>query len=250
MPFGLKGAPATFQRLMTKVLGPYLYDFVMVYLDNIIIFSQIMDEYLQYMRKVLEALRQAELKLKLEKCEFAKKQLKYLGFIVGEFGIKPDPKKVRAIVDQLAPTNQTQIRSFLGMIGFFRNYIQGFSTIAGPMTNLLAKEVPYIWGQEQQQAFQRLKQVISIVPVLVHTDFNRPFILYTDVSKEGLGAILAQEEQDKRIHPVTFISYKNNCHKRNYPITDLEGLAVFWAVKKLKRYLRGTHSQLLRIIQP
>jgi len=129
---------------MTKVLGPYLYDFVMVYLDNIIIFSQIMDEYLQYMRKVLEALRQAELKLKLEKCEFAKKQLKYLGFIIGEFGIKLDPEKVRAIVDQPSLTNQMQIRSFLRMIGFFRNHIQGFLTIAASMTNLLAKEVPYV----------------------------------------------------------------------------------------------------------
>src|SRR6266536_4113037 len=102
MPFGLKGALATFQRLMTKVLGPYLFDFVMVYLDDIIIFSQIMEEHLQHMRKVLEALRQAGLKMKLEKCEFAKKQLKYLGFIVGEFRIKSDPKKVRTIVDQSA----------------------------------------------------------------------------------------------------------------------------------------------------
>src|SRR6266545_1258226 len=192
------------------------------------------------MRKVLEALRQAGLKLKLEKCEFAKKQLKYLGFIVGEFGIKLDPEKVRVIVDQPALTNQTQIRSFLGMIRFFRNHIQGFSTIAAPMTNLLAKEVPYMWEQEQQQAFERLKQIISSVPVLVHPDFNRPFVLYTNASKEGLGAILAQKGQDKRIHPITFISYKNNCHKRNYPITNLEGLVVFWAVKKLKRYLRGT----------
>ena len=125
------------------------------------------------------------------------------------------------------------------MIGFFRNHIQGFLTIAAPMTNLLAKEVSYIWGQEQQQAFDRLKQIISTVPVLVHPDFNWPFILYTDTSKEGLEAILAQEGQDKRIHSVTFISYKNNCHEKNYPITDLKGLAIFWAVKKLKRYFRG-----------
>src|SRR6266498_2486780 len=124
------------------------------------------------MKKVLEALRQAGLKLKLEKCEFAKKQLKYLSFIVGEFGIKLNPEKVRVIVDQPAPTNQMQIRSFLGMIGFFRNHIQEFSTIVASMTNLLAKKVPYIWGQEQQRAFKRLKQVISIVPVLVHSDFN------------------------------------------------------------------------------
>ncbi len=103
-----------------------------------------MDEHFQHMRKVLEALRQAGLKLKLEKCEFAKKQLKYLGFIVGEFEIKLNPEKVRAIIDQLVLTNQTQIRSFLGMIGFFRNHIQEFSTIAAPMTNLLAKEVPYM----------------------------------------------------------------------------------------------------------
>ncbi len=132
--------------------------------------------------------------MKLEKCEFARKQLKYLGFIMREFGIKPDPEKVKAIVDQSALTNQTQIRSFLRMIRFFKNHIQEFSTIVAPMTNLLAKETPYVWGQEQQQAFERLKQVISTMPVLMHPDFNRPFILYTDASKEGLGTILAQKE--------------------------------------------------------
>src|SRR6266542_3594134 len=129
---------------MTKVLGPYLYEFVMVYLNDIIIFFQTMEEYLQHMRKVLEALRQVKLKLKLEKCKFAKKQLKYLSFIVGKFGIKPDPEKVRAIMDQPALSNQMQIRSFLRIIGFFRNHIQGFSIIAASMTSLLAKETPYI----------------------------------------------------------------------------------------------------------
>ncbi len=176
------------------------------------------------MRKVLKALKQVGLKLKLEKYEFVKKQLKYLGFIVEEFSIKPNPKKVRAIIDQLALTNQMQIRSFLKMIRFFRNHIQGFLSIAAPITNLLAKETLFVQKQEQQQAFKRLKQIISTVPVLAHPDFNRSFILYTDVSKKGLGVILAQEGQDKRIHPVTFISYKNNRHERNYPITDLEAL--------------------------
>jgi len=170
MPFGLKGASATFQRLMTKVLGPYLYDFVMVYLDDIIIFFQTIEEYFQHMRKVLEALRQTGLKLKMKKCEFAKKQLKYLGFIVREFGIKSNSKKVRDIVDQLAPTNQTQIRSFLGMIRFFRNHIQGFFTIVAPIISLLMKETPFIWGLEQQQAFERLKQIISTVLIQISTD--------------------------------------------------------------------------------
>src|SRR6266511_611198 len=131
---------------MTKVLGPYLYEFVIVYLDDIIIFSQTMDEHLQHMRKVLETLREAGFKLKLEKCEFAKKQLKYLGFIVGEFSIKLDTEKVKAIVDQPALTNQMQIRSFLEMIRFFRNHIQGFLTIATPITSLLAKKTPFVWG--------------------------------------------------------------------------------------------------------
>ncbi len=108
------------------------------------------------------------------------------------------------------------------------------------MTNLLAKKIPYIWGQEQQQAFEKLKQIISTMSVLAHSDFNRSFILYMDASKEGLGMILAQEGQDRRIHPVTFISYKNNCYERNYSIINLKGLAVFWAVKKLKRYFRET----------
>src|SRR6266542_3385541 len=140
MPFGLKGAPATFQCLMMKVLGPYIYEFIIVYLDDIIIFSQTMEEHLKHMRKVLEALRQVRLKFKIKKCEFAKKQLKYLDFIVEEFGIKPDPEKVRAIINQPVLTNQTQIRSFLEMIRFFRNHIKEFLTIASPIINLLVKE--------------------------------------------------------------------------------------------------------------
>ncbi len=141
-------------------------------------------------------------------------------------------------MDQLALTNQIQIRSFLEMIRFFKNYIQGFSTIITSITNLLTKKIHFVQKQEQQQAFERLKQIINMVLVLTHLDFNRPFILYMDVLKKSLEAILAQKEQDKRIHPVTFISYKNNRYEQNYLIMDLEGLAVFWAIKKLKKYLR------------
>ncbi len=129
---------------MTKVLRFYLFDFIMVYLDNIIIFSQIMNEHFNYMKKVLEALRNVRFKLKLEKYKFVKKQLKYLRFIIEEFSIKSDLDKVKDIVNQPASTNQIQIRFFLGIIGFFRNHIQGFLTIVISITNLLVKKVPFI----------------------------------------------------------------------------------------------------------
>src|SRR6266540_2277269 len=129
---------------MTKVLRFYLFDFIMVYLDNIIIFSQIMNEHFNYMKKVLEALRNVRFKLKLEKYKFVKKQLKYLRFIIEEFSIKSDLDKVKDIVNQPASTNQIQIRFFLGIIGFFRNHIQGFLTIVISITNLLVKKVSFI----------------------------------------------------------------------------------------------------------
>jgi hypothetical protein len=124
------------------------------------------------------------------------------------------------------------------MIGFFRNHIQGFSKVAQPITDLLQKNRPFKWDTAQENAFRKLKELITTAPILAHPDFDKPFILYTDASKEGVGAILAQEQDDGRIHPIQFVSHRNNKAERNYPITDLEGLAVIWAVKKLKRYLR------------
>src|SRR6266542_588775 len=125
------------------------------------------------------------------------------------------------------------------MIGFFRNLIEGYSLIMGLMTDLLKKDTPFIWGPEQQQAFDTIKKKLTTASVLAHPNFEKLFLLYTDVSKEGVGAILAQKQPDGRIHPVQFISHHNNKAERNYLIMDLEGLVVIWAVKKLKRYLQN-----------
>ena len=175
---------------------------------------------------VFQALREAGLKIKPEKCAFAKRELKYLGFRISQDGVSADPDKIKAITEQLLPTNQTGIRAFNGMVGFFRNLIEGYSLIMGPMTDLLKKDTPFIWGPEQQQAFDTIKERLTTASVLAHPNFERPFLLYTDASKEGVRAILAQKQPDGRIHPVQFVSHRNNKAERNYPITDLEGLAV------------------------
>ncbi len=239
IPFELKGTPATFQRLMQKVLGKYMWDFILIYLDDIIIYSKSLREHIDHIRLVFQALQEAELKIKMEKCAFAWKELKYLGFRIGQDGVAVDPDKIKAIEEQSPPTNQTGIRAFNGMVGFFRNLIEGYSLIMGPMTDLLKKDTPFIWRPEQQKAFDTIKEKLTTVPVLAHSNFEKPFLLYTDISKEGVGTILAQKQPNGRIYPVQFVSHRNNKAEQNYLIMDLEGLAVIWAVKKLKRYLRN-----------
>ncbi len=127
----------------------------------------------------------------MEKCAFAQKELKYLGFRIGQDGVAADPDKIKAIVEQQSLTNQTGIRAFNGMVGFFRNLIEGYSLTMDLMTDLLKKDTPFIWGLEQQQAFDTIKKKLTIAPVLTHPNFEKLFLLYTDVSKEGVGAILA-----------------------------------------------------------
>ena len=158
MPFGLCNAPATFQRLMDQVYKDIAWKFTVVYLDNTIIYSRTFDEHLEHLRQTFNCIRKAGLRLNIEKCNFCMRSLPFLGHIVTSIGIAPDPKKIEAVQEIQAPRNTTQLRSFLGLVGYYRQFIRNFSSIARPLNHLLHKDQPYKWNTDQQHAFERLKE--------------------------------------------------------------------------------------------
>ena len=237
MPFGLCNAPATFQRLMNKLLEG-MEEGVGVYMDDILVRAATWALHLMYLRQVFTRIREGNIRLNLAKCHFGHSQLPFLGFIVSHEGIKPDPTKVQAMTDFPAPRNISTLRSFLGTTGFYRSFIQDYSKKAAPLNQLLKKDQPYAWSKAQQDAFDTIKAHMTTAPILAYPDFNRRFSLYTDASKQGLGAILGQKDAEgKREHVVLYISRSLTVPESHYGSSELECLGVVWAVLKLQRYL-------------
>jgi hypothetical protein len=191
MPFGLCNAPVTFQRLMNEVLDEFLWKFVVVYLDDLNVYSKTFAQHLDHLQQVFERLRQVGLKLNPEKCYFIKQELSFLGYLISPRGIHTDPAKVEKVKDFPVPQNLTQLRGFLGLASYYRRFIKNFSKIANPLNKLLKKDVPFLWAKEQQLSFDFLKSCLIHAPILVYPDFEKTFILSTDASTFGLGAILA-----------------------------------------------------------
>ena len=179
MPFGLKNAPAPFVRLMDEVFHDYLDKFLIVYLDDLVVYSKNLDDHLHQLELIFIRLREHKLYAKLEKCNFMQKQIKFLGHLVLADGIRVHPEKVKSIVDWQTPTSVKDVRSFLGISGYYRNFIQNYSKVASPLTELLKDEQRFKWGEEQQSAFKFLKQLTS-APILVLPDMSLPFKVTTD----------------------------------------------------------------------
>ena len=230
MPFGLCNAPATFQRTMDYVLGDIKGKFVMVYLDDVIIYSKTFEDHMIHLKEVLKRIEDAQLRLKAEKCYFAASELQFLGHVVGKNGIEPDPEKVEKIVNYSSPTNLRDLRGALGLFSYYRRFIKNFSQIADPLYELLKKDVPYQWTERQQQAFDTLKERLSSAPIVRYQNMERPFLLYTDASGTGLGAVLSQQD-GKEEYVVTYASRTLSPAEKNYGITEKECLAIIWAVK-------------------
>ena len=259
MPFGLTNAPAVFQRLMQRVLmglnppeGP---DMVTVYIDDILVFSRTLDEHLQHLQSVLQRLKQAGLKLNPRKCHFITQEVEYLGHIVTPDGLKTNPRLVEAVVSFPTPKSVQQVRQFLGLSSFYRRFIPNFAKMAQPLHSLTRKGVQFVWDSDCQTAFDHLKQKLTQAPVLSYPSFDHPYIVETDASIQGLGAILSQE-QDGRIHPVAYASRSLSPPERNYGITELETLVVVWAISHFKSYLYGSsvtvytdHSAIKAILE-
>jgi hypothetical protein len=255
MPFGLTNAPATFQRLMESCMGDLYLTYCLLYLDDIVIYSKTYSEHLERLEAVFGRLKEAGLKLKPSKCNFFQKTVKYLGHVASEQGIAVDPEKTRVVHDWPVPTNLTEMLSFLGFVGFYRRFIKNFSRVARPLNDLnhgsgkvgkkkkLRKKpaVPFVWGTEQQIAFEEMKRLSTTTPVLAFADYSKPFVLHTDASLDGLGAVLYQE-QDGKERVIGYASRSLSSSERNYPVHKLEFLALKWAVTdKFHDYLYGNN---------
>ncbi|CAK9829637.1 Retrovirus-related Pol polyprotein from transposon 17.6 [Anthophora retusa] len=209
MPFGLKNAPATFQRMMDTALRGLINKHCFVCLDDIIIFGQSIEEHNRNLAIVLQRLKELGLKLQPDKCEFLKPELEYLGHVITAEGVKPNPKKLEAVKNFKLPKTPTDIKSFLGLAGYYRKFIRNFSKIAKPLTDLTKKDTPFRWTEKEQNSFDTLKEKLCSSPVLKFPNFNEQFVLTTDASNEGLGAILSQGKENtaadalSRVHVLT-----------------------------------------------
>ena len=253
IPFGLTNAPATFQRLMESCLGELHLNWCIIYLDDIIVFSRTPEEHIHRLRAVFEKLKAAGLKLKPSKCDFFKKEIKYLGHVVSKQGVSSDPDKIKAVTEWPQPTTVTEVRSFLGFVSYYRRFIPNFSKVAKPLNQLLQnlegspsqkKKFKVQWGPEQQEAFEALQRLCTESPVLAYADFKAPFILHTDASGEGLGAV-SYQVQEGRQRVIAYTSRSLSKSEKNYPVHKLEFLALKWAITdKFHEYLYGSQFQV------
>ncbi|KAJ1167473.1 hypothetical protein NDU88_007864 [Pleurodeles waltl] len=245
MPFGMKNAPATFQRLVNRVLSG-LESFSAAYLDDIAVFSSTWRDHLVHLKEVLQALLQAGLTIKASKCQIGQSSVVYLGHLVGGGHVQPLQPKIQTILDWEAPKTQTQVRAFLGLTGYYRRFVQNFGTIVAPLTELTSKKQPkkVIWTPECQKAFDTLKQAMCSAPVLLAPDYSKEFVVQTDASEEGIGAVLAQVNEEGHDHPVAFISRRLLPREKKWSAIEREAFAVVWSLKKLRPYLFGTHFRV------
>ena len=239
MPFGLKNAPATFQRMMDTALRGLIGKHCFVYLDDIVIYGKTYQEHNENLQILFERLRQVGLKLQPDKCEYIRPELEYLGHLITKDGVKPNPKKISAVQNFKQPTNVTEVKSFLGLVGYYRKFIRNFSTISKPLTNLTKKETEWQWTDKCTQAFTTLRSALCKEPVLRYPDYAKEFVLTTDASNVGIGAVLSQEG-----HPCCYISSTLDKAQQNYTTTEKELLAIVWSIKRLRQYLLGRRFKI------
>ena len=245
LPFGLTNAPATFQALMNNIFRKHLNKFVLVYLDDILVFSKTPEEHIGHLRTVLQILRDNRLYAKMKKCTFNAQEVKFLGHIVGVNGVRVDPAKVQAINDWPVPQNVHQVRSFVGLATYFRKFIQGFSSMVAPLHELTKKDVPFKWTPQCQQAFESVKHTMTHAPVLAMPDFKKPFEVICDASVNGVGAVLMQDG-----HPIAYESKKFTPAERNYATGQQELLGVIHALKSWRCFLEGIPFTLVTDHEP
>jgi len=238
MPFGLKNAPATFQRLMDNVLMGLQGNELFVYMDDIVIYARSLQEHAIKFERLMQRLRNANLKLQPDKCEFLRKEVAYLGHIIGSDGVRPDPNKINAVFKFPIPRNQKNIKQFLGLVGYYRRFIPQFSKIARPLTDLLKKDRTFIWENHQIEAFEKLKSALCTEPVLQYPDFSQPFNLTTDASGHAIGGILSQGKIGKDL-PIAYVSRVLNKAEQNYSTIEKECLAIIYCTKHFRPYLYG-----------
>ena len=246
MPFGLTGAPATFQREMNRILFPLIGKCVYNFIDDILIYSRTEEEHLEHLKQVLEIFKEHKLKINIEKCSFMQTEVEVLGHKVSSEGLSPLENKVEAIKEWKAPSNIHELRSFLGAIGYYRNFIKDFAKVTAPLCTLLRKGIKFEWKKEQEESFKILKERLINAPILRFPRFDREFIIRTDASYDGIGGVLLQKDDETgKEHPVHYISRSLSKSEKNYGITDLEGAALIYCINKLKSYIMGNPKQTI-----
>ena len=238
VPFSLAQAPAYFQELMTGILKDF--SFATAYLDDNIIFSKTPQEHLSHICMVFEKLKTANLSMKKSKCSFFSKEIQYLGHILSATGIRPLPSKTHTIQHMNPPITLKQIRAFLGLVGYYRKFIKGFTKIAKPLTLLTRHQVKFDWTLEHQEAFIHLKEAIVQAPILHYPNPNKTYIIYTDASDDACGAQLSQE-QDGTKFPVAFLSHTFSETQCKWSTTEWESFGVYYTITKWNYYLQGAN---------
>jgi hypothetical protein len=239
MSFGLTNAPAYFMYLMNSVFMPKLDKFVVVFIDDILIYSKNLEDHARHLHVVLQRLRDHHLYAKFSKCEFWLDTVKFLGHTISTNGLSVDPSKVQEVLDWKPPTSVHQIRNFLSLAGYYHRFIPDFSRIAKPMTELLKKGAKFSWNEKCEEAFHTLRAHLTTAPVLAQPDNCKPFDVYCDASGIGLGCVLMQ---DNRV--IAYASRALRSHEQNYPTHDLELATVIHALKIWRHHLMGTQCNI------
>ncbi|TYK24117.1 reverse transcriptase [Cucumis melo var. makuwa] len=239
MSFGLMNAPTMFMDLINRVFREFLDTFVTVFIDDILIYSKTEAKHEEHLRMVLETLRANKLYAKFLKCEFWLKQVSFLGHVVSKAGVPVDPAKIEAVTSWPRPSTVSEVRSFLGLAGYYRRFVENFSRIATPLTQLTSKGAPFVWSKACENSFQNLKQKLVTAPVLIVPDGSGSFVIYSHASKKGLGCVLMQQGK-----VVVYASRQLKIHEQNYPTHDLELAAVVFALKIWMHYLYGEKIQI------
>ena len=238
MPFGLKNAPATFQKLMDQVLTGLQGNELFVYMDDIVIYASSLVDHSQKLKVLLGRLKTSGLSLQPEKCHFLKKEIVYLGHIITQEGVKPDPRKVEAVKNFPIPKGKKNIKQFLGLVGYYRKFILDFAKISKPLTLILKDNVGFRWSTVEQEAFEILRDKICSEPLLQYPNFTKPFILTTDASKYALGGVLSQGKIDQDL-PIAYASRTLQGAEINYLTIEKELLAIVFCVHHFRPYLYG-----------
>lgn len=239
MPFGLSNAPSTFQTLMNIVFKPYLHKFVLVFFDDILVYSKDVASHTSHLAQVFNVLEANQLKIKLSKCSFGQSNVNYLGHIINGEGVSTDPAKVQCLTDWPKLTTLKGLRGFLGLAGYYRCFVQHFGLIAKPMTDML-KIGNFVWTPASEEAFTHLKTAVTIAPVLSLPDFSKPFTIETDASGMGIGTVLSQEK-----HPIAFLSKSLSPRNQALSVYDKEMFAILYAVDKWRPYILGRSFTIL-----
>nr|GEY21523.1 putative reverse transcriptase domain-containing protein [Tanacetum cinerariifolium] len=240
MPFGLTNAPVVFMDLMNRVRKPYLDKFVIVFIDDILIYSKDKKEHEEHLKAILEFLKKEKLYAKFSKCEFWIPKVQFLGYVIDSRGIHVDPSKIESIKDWASPKIPLEIRQFLGLVDYYRRFIEGFSKMAKSMTKLTQKGVKFDWGEKEEDAFQLIKQKLCSAPILALPEGSKDFVVYCDASHKGLGAVLMQREK-----VIAYASRQLKVHEKNYTTHDLELGSVVFPLKIWRHCLYGTKCTVL-----